>query len=247
MNFYPLTKWISGEVTSISYATGGTAVSAGDPVAVGELLAFALADIPANSVAPMPGALVASGGLWAGAKAAGAWTAGNPVYWDTAATPNVTPSSSVSGAFTQTITATAEFVGIASITPNTLAAALSGDQYGYFVKVNQVSGEFASVVNAAGTNQATAAVLNPGFCLVSGATGSGANVSVALPANQGPSVTIKVKNSEVANAVLPVYPPLGGKINALATNAALEMPAKSACNFVSLTALQWFSEPKTPS
>lgn len=247
MNFNPLTQWVSGEVTSIPFETGGTAYNAGDIILVGELLCFALADIPANSNTNGHGSLVAGGGFWKGAKAAGGWTAGNPVYWDSAATPNVTPSSSVSGAFTQTISATATFVGIATVTPGTTAAALTGDQYGYFIKVNSVSGEFGATVAAAGTNQATAAALLPGFNFVTGAAGSGANPSVILPAGALPGTMVLVKNSDAANAILPVYPPTGGTINALSANSALNMAVKTSCILVALNATTWYSIPLLPS
>ncbi len=67
MNFNPLTKWVSGAVTTMPISNGSTAYNAGDPINVGELLSFAVADIAANAIA----AVAASGGLWAGGKAAG--------------------------------------------------------------------------------------------------------------------------------------------------------------------------------
>lgn len=100
-----------------------------------------------------------------------------------------------------------------------------------------------ATVAAAGSAQANAAALVTGFTVVTGANGT---AGVKLPAAADGGVCI-VKNDEAANAALKVYPDTDDAVNALAANASLEMPAKTAAAFIAYDATTWYSVPRVPS
>lgn len=92
----------------------------------------------------------------------------------------------------------------------------------------------SATLTAAGTNQATAtsitAALNV-FTTVSGNTGAVLNTAQTFGVPQ------TVYNAG-ANELL-VYPPLGGKINQLSTNAAIILAINTAATFWRATTTQW--------
>jgi hypothetical protein len=55
-----------------------------------------------------------------------------------------------------------------------------------------------------------------------------------------------IKNTS-ATAHLPVFPNLSDSINGAAANAALNVPAGTACMLVAYNAVNWFSIPALPS
>lgn len=102
-----------------------------------------------------------------------------------------------------------------------------------------------STVAAAGSTQADAAALNPGFNLV---TGADATKGTLLPPTPADGTTVIVKNSDAANAVLKVYPAGAGIINALSASAAISMAAKTSATFTYLlSTTTWYTTPLVPS
>jgi hypothetical protein len=130
MTFNPKVALNSGQTQNIDY-TPGSAVGAGDVEIINAIAYFAQRDIAANVL----GSLVYSGGVWQGNKAAGAIAAGDAIFYNTTGNPNVGTAST--GAFNNTGTGT--FAGYA------VAAALTGDQYVYFVKANAPGGTLRAV------------------------------------------------------------------------------------------------------
>ncbi|MGD8453652.1 MAG: DUF2190 family protein [Phycisphaerae bacterium] len=100
-----------------------------------------------------------------------------------------------------------------------------------------------AAVAATGSTQAAAAAVAEGL---THATGADATKGVQLPTAAAGKVCV-IKNSEVADAVLNVYPATDDAINALSADAAFEMPAKSAAVFVALDDTTWVTVPRTPS
>lgn len=99
---------------------------------------------------------------------------------------------------------------------------------------------------AAGTNQATATQIPPEsaeFYLVTGADGT---KGVILPIGTRGKF-IRIKNDDAANAVLKIYPAVGGNINAIATNTAYAMPAKYEGEFTCYDGTVWYSEVGNPT
>ena len=92
--------------------------------------------------------------------------------------------------------------------------------------MNQGTQDVLTGISAAGTTQGTATELIAGISMLSTvASGSG----VALSPNATPGAFQLVYNGG-ANAVT-VYPPLGAKINSLATNAGHLLAANTACEY----------------
>jgi hypothetical protein len=122
----------SGRHLAIDYINPSSSVTiaAGSVTIINNVAYFNTADIPPLSL----GSLVEAGGVWRGCKASGGWTNGNKVYWAITGTPNVGTASS--GAFNQGASGT--LVGIAVMSPDTQAPAATGDQWGYFLKLNDV-------------------------------------------------------------------------------------------------------------
>lgn len=228
----------SGKPQMIDFYSA-SAISAGQVVIINGIPHFSLVDFAAATQSELAFSL----GTWKANKAAGAWTAGLPVYYGATLSPNVGTASS--GAFTQTAASGLTFVGYALVTPGTTVSALTGDQFGYFVKANgaaNISGSTGGQsIAAAGSTITDAAVLTSGFQLV---TGADATKGAVLPATTG---SIIVKNADAANAVLKVYPPSGGTINALSTSAAISMAAKTSAVFSSLDGIAFYTTPLLPS
>ena len=101
----------------------------------------------------------------------------------------------------------------------------------------------SATVAADGDSQATAAAVAEGFTLVSAAD---AAKGVKLPAAAAGKVCV-LKNADVANAVLKVYPNTDDAINAIAANTALSMAAKTSALFVAYDATTWYTVPLLPS
>lgn len=96
-----------------------------------------------------------------------------------------------------------------------------------------INGAVAATVSAAGTTQGTATSLKADINYISTAAASS---GVILPAAET-SDSLIVYNGG-ANAVL-VYPPLGAKINAAATNGGVSVATGTRCDFTCVTATQW--------
>ena len=101
---------------------------------------------------------------------------------------------------------------------------------------------------ATGSTQAHAlaaptAVLAAGFNHV---TAADATKGVAMPVAAAGKVVI-IKNADVANAVLKVWPNTDDAINALAANASLDMAAKTSAILIALDATTWYTIPLLPS
>lgn len=99
-------------------------------------------------------------------------------------------------------------------------------------------------IAAAGTTQATATPIAHNLEWV---TGANAAAGVILPAAKA-GAAIFVKNDDVANAVLKVYP-LGATdvINALGATNAISMAAKTSATFMCAVAGTWHTIPLVPS
>ena len=98
--------------------------------------------------------------------------------------------------------------------------------------------------NATGTQASGTAIA----AMLVNVTGAGSNYSATLPVS-APGLEITIHNTG-ANAVL-VFPNAGGttteKINALASNASLSLPATTSTVFTCTTAGQWYTVPRVPS
>lgn len=99
-------------------------------------------------------------------------------------------------------------------------------------------------VTAAGSNQGDAAAITADSNAVVQVTGADGTVGVVLP-TPGGFKSFFVKNLD--NAVLKVYPASGGTINTLAQDAAIDMAARTCCQFISVSATQWYTSPLVPS
>lgn len=97
---------------------------------------------------------------------------------------------------------------------------------------------------AVGTNLATAVQLTAGFNWVTAADGT---VGVKLPATPTAGTVVFIKNDDTANAILKVYPDAAATINAIGSNAAISMAAKTSAIFWAATTTQWFTVPLLPS
>jgi hypothetical protein len=97
-------------------------------------------------------------------------------------------------------------------------------------------GGVPSTVAAAGTTQGTAALIGSSLVTVTGASGTN---GVILPAGM-PGDTVTIYSSAATNALL-VYPPVGGAINAAATNAAYSLTAQTAHQFKCFSAAIWLA------
>lgn len=95
-----------------------------------------------------------------------------------------------------------------------------------------------SSISAAGTTQGTATSLASTVSVVSTVT-AGATDGVILRATS-PGLLRPVFNDDTGD-ILKVYPPTGGQINTLATNAAYSMPPNTRAIFASLGSNAWKS------
>ena len=101
----------------------------------------------------------------------------------------------------------------------------------------------SATVAAAGTIQGDAEAITTGITWV---TAANATKGVKLPTAAAGLMCI-VKNDDTANAALKVYPNTSDTINALSTNVAISIAAKTACMFVAYDATAWFTVPLLPS
>lgn len=98
---------------------------------------------------------------------------------------------------------------------------------------------------ATGSTQADAAqVVTASGGLVT-ATAADATKGIVLPPSPAVGYVVEIKN--VDNAVLKVYPAVGGTINVLSANAAISLAARVTAKFVATSATQWYTMPLLPS
>jgi hypothetical protein len=108
----------------------------------------------------------------------------------------------------------------------------------------------ASVV-ATGSAQTDAAVISLGVTYVSGGDGTKGVVLSAPDAALNGGEVYLIKNA--ASAVLKVYPPTGGAINALSTNAAISIASVCTVMLINMwsdltkTGGTWYTFPLLPS
>lgn len=105
----------------------------------------------------------------------------------------------------------------------------------------QSGGTPYETVAAAGSTQANAAAMVADFVLVSAADGT---KGVLLPAGVAGKQMI-IKNN--ANAVLKIWPPTGGQINAVGADTAMSIAALTGAVLAASSATQWFTIPLLPS
>lgn len=118
----------------------------------------------------------------------------------------------------------------------------SGPITGTTLTVTSIRSSGASLA-ATGTVIANAAAIATTSVNVTGADGS---KGVQLPVTLGGELFF-VKNDDAANAILKVYPPLTGTINALGANNAISMASKSGAVFMSPLANTFYTIPLLPS
>ncbi|WP_063607925.1 DUF2190 family protein [Zavarzinella formosa] len=219
---------------SIDY-TPVSAVRSGDVVLVGTVPMISPLDIAAG----VTGALRCDGAFRV-PKNSDAFTAGDAVYWDADGTP--VTGTALSGAAGASA-ALGYQMGFA------IADAASGDSY-VIVRLLGQKSSFGTMpriqtatVAAAGSVQGDAAAVAEGFTLV---TGADATKGVLLPtAAAGKQVIIK--NADVANAILKIWPATGDAVNAVAVNSAFSIAAKTSVLLVAYDATTWYSVPLLPS
>lgn len=102
------------------------------------------------------------------------------------------------------------------------------------------------VLPAAGSSQVDAAAITAVSGALIHATGANAVKGIILPAGQVGKEYV-IKNQDAANAVLLVYPPTGGSINALSANTAISMAAKASAVFMCIDGTVWVTTPTVPS
>lgn len=250
--------------------TPGSAKSSGDVVVIGSLVGVCVTDIAANAL----GALAITG-IYKVAKEATAteFAAGAAVYFDVADNECNTDSgnpwmgkAAYAAAATDTHVyvvlltaqgATSESLGLANLSDVGTATPTAGNllvgDADSFESV-AMSGAFtlssagliamkSATVAATGSAQGDAAAVTEGFTLVSAAD---ATKGVKLPAAAAGKVCL-IKNIDVANAVLKVYPNTSDVINALSADAAISMAAKTSALFVAYDATTWYTLPLLPS
>lgn len=102
------------------------------------------------------------------------------------------------------------------------------------------------VLAAAGSVQGDAGAITVKSGGLVHVTGADATKGVVLPAAAA-GLIVDLKNDDVANAVLKVYPASGDAINALAGDAAISLAAKVSARFRAIDATTWFTIPLLPS
>lgn len=210
--------------------TPGSAVTGGDVVVIGTIVAIATSDIAANA----KGA-VAVDGLFAVPKTTAAWTVGLPVFWNATGDPdNGTAGTGAANQLGQGV-----YMGVAAL------AAGSGDDRGYVLLNERASAGpnrvRTATVAAAGTNASNAGQLIEGFNLV---TGPDDTKGVILPpAAAGAQVIIKVGDG----ADLKVWPATGDAINAIAVDSAMTVVDDVCFMLTALDATTWYTTPLLPS
>lgn len=93
-------------------------------------------------------------------------------------------------------------------------------------------------MTTAATTQATGTALTYDYNVF---TTVGASTGGTLPANYQAGDSTYVSNSTGTNALL-VWPPLGGSINGLATNAGYTVAINKSANFIALSPLVFVAE-----
>lgn len=110
---------------------------------------------------------------------------------------------------------------------------------GQLVKITLIRGvtpgSTVDTVAAAGTNQATGALLAIGLNLVTGADGTKA---VVLPVAGAAGKRVRVYSTVATNG-LPIFPAVGGAINGGSTNAAITIEGKTFAHLESINATDW--------
>lgn len=206
--------------------TPGSAVTAGDVIVLGGMVAVATNDIAASDL----GSLSVCG-VKKVPKTTAAWTVGLPVHWDATGDPD--GGDAGTGAANQLGIGT--YMGIAT------AAAGSGDDYGYVLLNVKTAAVASSTAAAAGSAQGDATEIGLGFVLATAADGTKGVVLPAAAAGQ----QVVVKNG--AAAILKVYPATSDAINALSANAAISMAANTCAVFTAYDATTWYTTPLLPS
>ena len=116
------------------------------------------------------------------------------------------------------------------------------DQTAKLVAAATKSGGTAyETVAAAGSTQANAAAMVADFVLV---TAADATKGVKLPAGVAGKIMF-IKNN--ANAVLKIWPPGGGQINAVGADTAMSIAAFTGAVLAASSTTQWFTIPLLPS
>ena len=103
---------------------------------------------------------------------------------------------------------------------------------------NQIAGDVQTAVSAAGTTQATATAVYGDNVQVT-TVGASSGVILSGP-TFGPGDDVFIANNTGTNA-LTVYPPVGGQINALGTNAGFSIGANKSALFRSIGNGQFFA------
>lgn len=153
---------------------------------------------------------------------------------------NITGTLTVAGQFsasnlrvTDLTASAASITGIVSAATLNVTgdvSAATGTVYASALRTTKVYGNVA-IISAAGTTQATAAILtavvNRGFGVADGVT-----TGFAPPGNNAGLVQFLFNNGASAN----LWPPTGGTINGLAANAAFPLVASAMVTIIHLTA-----------
>jgi hypothetical protein len=92
--------------------------------------------------------------------------------------------------------------------------------------MNQGTQDVSASITAAGTTQATATLLINGINLI-GTAAAGTGVVLSSNATPGSSQTVYNGGANAVN----VFPPLGSKINGLATNSGMVLATNTTCHF----------------
>lgn len=119
--------------------------------------------------------------------------------------------------------------------PNALPR--TSPDFAYFQQVDTLA--------ALGSTQADGAPIVSGSGSLVAITAADATKGVVLPASPTVGYVVEVKN--VDNAVLKVYPAVGGTINVLSANGAISLAARVTAKFVATSSTQWYTMPLVPS
>jgi predicted RecA/RadA family phage recombinase len=209
--------------------TPGSAVSAGDVAFQKLLCGVAPLDIAASTL----GALAIEG-VFKAPKITGAIAAGDTISWNATGDPVVGTAG----------TGAANTSGIGKPLGVAILAAASGDEFVYFKKTTPLLPNVQSVAAAGSVvGDATAITANGVHNVVTVTAGDGTK-GVILPAAVAGQLFF-LKNN--AAAILKVYPPTGGAINALSANAAISMASLTSAIFMFTSATTVMTIPLLPS
>lgn len=198
--------------------TPSSAVSGGDVVILSGRVHVATADIAANTKGSLR-----RRGVVRFPKDSSGFTQHCGAWWNPTGSP-VTGTAS-SGAMSNAATPGYTFAGYVIEGGN----AATGASYVDVILPGPRHNNGARSVAATGTVITNAAQIDVGSNWVTAADG---NKGVILPTPVlGLDYDVFVKNDDSANAILKVYPPVNGTINALSANTAISLAAKVACVF----------------